>query len=705
MTNVPLHELASGFPAPQENEPVSLRQDILDELADHLACASLREQHLQSDTSQVQQAVLDRFGHPGKIARQLWQDAMWEKIMSQRVLIATCGLAILLSFGMAAIVWQMAQQSQLSQAALLSQQQEFMTTLLARMSEKKEEPASRDGWSPLEVQLWDEDGLPVTQGTVQIEKELSSSDKDQSARINMTLDVDQNGKAQLGYFEWGKYLLTVTLPEAKLVTQRNLFLRPESKQIEEFICPKHLARREIHLEFHPPEEFKALPLLYRVLIPDKVKINGQLWMSRELDSYSQVQFLFDSKGNSLGRVTGENFSSPMPTYQPRFPGRQDFENNRVTIFDLANEGTSIIDQPFSPMISISRLEPGTSSINRNPEGISQLSVPYGVSKEVQIGQKIEMDQSGLCRIDETYPIWKEICAVADEVLATPPDGQRTLTLKFVEDGPGRKPVAGIKVRAGSPGFSRPPLTIMGDSLSNSNGELKVVFADGTSPDDLVVDLPWGATSRFPLAVNRALTGSMNIQEIVVPPEPRQVETSFQIDRPAEFTSGDFLIEIDLLCKPVTIDGIEWWLPAFANSPPSHSRDSRGEGTPIPFSLLLTPDGHIKSLIRSRKAHSGSDGGENNLKSDLKLDSPSQLLEGNYEIVAVRLVRPHPEQIPAFGDLVVERVAAEARPTDSSKLKNFTANDTQWKIELPATYWEQEIKRIKLRNKVVPVQMQ
>jgi len=90
----PLDDLAAALPAPREDEPPDLRRKILAELRDHLHTAIQRELLLIGDAEQAQQNVLSRFGDPARLARKLWYDAMWEKIMSQRMMLAALVLVV-----------------------------------------------------------------------------------------------------------------------------------------------------------------------------------------------------------------------------------------------------------------------------------------------------------------------------------------------------------------------------------------------------------------------------------------------------------------------------------------------------------------------------------------------------------------------------------------------------------------------------------
>src|SRR4051794_33619037 len=93
--------LSAGLPDRRDDEPDSLRDDIVDELADHLDCAYRREVLRGVDGATARQRVLERFGDPAAVARRLWLDAMRGRIMSQRVLMVCCVLMTTVSLVMA----------------------------------------------------------------------------------------------------------------------------------------------------------------------------------------------------------------------------------------------------------------------------------------------------------------------------------------------------------------------------------------------------------------------------------------------------------------------------------------------------------------------------------------------------------------------------------------------------------------------------
>jgi hypothetical protein len=106
----------ADLPPARDDEPDGLRQDIADELADHLACGANRELLRGTDHSKIWRVVMERFGDPAAVARRLWLDAMKEKIMAQRVLIATCLIVTAACLALVGMFWMQANRAALDLA-------------------------------------------------------------------------------------------------------------------------------------------------------------------------------------------------------------------------------------------------------------------------------------------------------------------------------------------------------------------------------------------------------------------------------------------------------------------------------------------------------------------------------------------------------------------------------------------------------------
>src|SRR6516165_11316736 len=163
--------LSADLPAPRDDEPASLRDDIVDELTGHLACMYRRELLRGADTSTAKLRAREAFGDPAELARRLWFDAMKGKIMSQRILVSCCIFLTLTSLALAGVLWMQAidarrmavameararEEARAAQAA-----QEQMLKQMAALSKAVENPRAPD-WIPVSFKLTQEtlDGPP-----------------------------------------------------------------------------------------------------------------------------------------------------------------------------------------------------------------------------------------------------------------------------------------------------------------------------------------------------------------------------------------------------------------------------------------------------------------------------------------------------------------------------------------------------------------
>jgi hypothetical protein len=112
-------DIADELPARRDDEPSSLRQDIADELADHLQCSFSRELHFTPEEASARRNVFDRFGDPRRVARDLWFDAMKEKLMSQRLNLVFSSLMAVACLGALGLMTLMLRDSREVNAAIL----------------------------------------------------------------------------------------------------------------------------------------------------------------------------------------------------------------------------------------------------------------------------------------------------------------------------------------------------------------------------------------------------------------------------------------------------------------------------------------------------------------------------------------------------------------------------------------------------------
>ena len=207
--------LSDQLPAPRDDEPQGLRQDIVDELADHLACSAQRELLRGADPATARARVLERFGDPAAVARRLWLDAMRGKIMTQRVVIGTCILVTAVSLGLVGLLFQMtidarrmvalqAAEADARAAEARAREQEMLKRL-GEMSEAIKHPHSPD-WNAVRIELKEEtaDGPPVAG----VEVVLNRTAEKPTKTIRRTSDA--TGLIDFGSFQPGDYQFEVT---------------------------------------------------------------------------------------------------------------------------------------------------------------------------------------------------------------------------------------------------------------------------------------------------------------------------------------------------------------------------------------------------------------------------------------------------------------------------------------------------------------
>ena len=239
MTDDGPDEVAARLPRPREDEPQSLRQDIVDELADHLACSVLRERlrsdEKQSTDLQLWQRVIHRFGSPSQLARQLWFDWMWEKIMMQRI---TTFLLFVLVLGCGALLYSMnntLQNSRLQQAVML--QELMQLKALGTPEPVKNQPTE---WNNLSVKVVydDEAKTPVAGAVVKC-----SGQTDHTKTIpNSQMTSSEQGVVDFGLVLYGQYSIGLELPNGVETKNHVASVRPGKDEIFEVVVPKSATR-------------------------------------------------------------------------------------------------------------------------------------------------------------------------------------------------------------------------------------------------------------------------------------------------------------------------------------------------------------------------------------------------------------------------------------------------------------------------------
>jgi hypothetical protein len=246
-------DIAGDLPAPRDDEPASLRQDIADELADHLASAFNRELHFTPEETAAKQTVLERFGDPRRIARQLWFDAMKEKIMSQRLLIGALLVTAVACLGSTGLTFVLVAQTRQANQALLEQveqsrkaneaflerSQVMNATLLEKLAglgpaAPAGPPASME-WNSVKFRLvCDKSGGTPANG---FEVRLHGHLLDTAKEIDIVRKTGSDGIADMGLVRPGQHALMVCTPWNESRSESSLTVLPGRVVNDEIICP------------------------------------------------------------------------------------------------------------------------------------------------------------------------------------------------------------------------------------------------------------------------------------------------------------------------------------------------------------------------------------------------------------------------------------------------------------------------------------
>ena len=298
------------LPPERDDEPASLRQDIFDELADHFVCALNRELLKNPNEQIAKQLVIKLFGDPVKIARQLWLDAMKEKIMSQRIMTGLSVVMAVCGFIVVGFVWSMMEQSErvnlkmLEQLASIADRPQSVTTtkmdaqILMQLEQLNQKQTTQGGsaseeMNQITIQLVQqrEVGKPM----VGISGELvKTGGKTDSFRLSAV--TDQSGKLDFGKLPWGNYSLKLHTPWNEKSSSWNFATIPGRNYSQTIICPAN-APQNVPVRFHVnwPDTFKSedwvllcdfrTPLQGKELVPytlkSKRRIQNHIWYSEQ----------------------------------------------------------------------------------------------------------------------------------------------------------------------------------------------------------------------------------------------------------------------------------------------------------------------------------------------------------------------------------------------------------------------------------------
>ncbi|MDB5343676.1 MAG: hypothetical protein JWP89_2053 [Schlesneria sp.] len=233
-------EITKSLPPPRDDEPASLRQDIVDEIRDHMQCSLRRELLVgRGDETQARQRVLDRFGNPHVVARRLWFQAMWSKIMTQRLVIGSLVCSIVVSITLVVIVGLLMGRMDQQQR----DQQAFNIALIEKMGSLMVPPvaaAPRDpNWNHLQIRMTGgtESGPPASGVQVLVSRQPRiGEDLPTPSEPPRSVIVDPSGLADCGDVPPGNYRVMVVTAWGER-TNLNVTVKPGADHLERIIVP------------------------------------------------------------------------------------------------------------------------------------------------------------------------------------------------------------------------------------------------------------------------------------------------------------------------------------------------------------------------------------------------------------------------------------------------------------------------------------
>lgn len=304
-------EITAGLPAPRDDEPPSLRRDIADEILDHLQAGLRRELLVRGgDESSAWKRVIERFGDPRQVDRRLRFQAMWSKIMTQRLVVISALVSMTLSVVLTAMVVWMLQGQQQTNAALVEQ----MSKLVLQQSSPMPERDPR--WNNLKIKAtYGAKNGPAAQGlavtvsklpdigeVIAEENGTSAATGTKSIRKKHEASTDAQGIVDCGFVGPGLYKLEMDSETGESFSS-TFMIYPGRDHVEEIVAPEiepQLADVSFHLEGLPEDlDSKKYGLILGFHQFGGREIGGQVWTSSGWFPFNSTPFVLIIPGRGV----------------------------------------------------------------------------------------------------------------------------------------------------------------------------------------------------------------------------------------------------------------------------------------------------------------------------------------------------------------------------------------------------------------------
>tara|TARA_R100000789_G_scaffold82385_2_gene77803 strand:- start:99 stop:1484 length:1386 start_codon:yes stop_codon:yes gene_type:complete len=232
-------EITAKLPPHHEEEPPTLREEIICELRDHLEASFRRELLICVDADLARQRVLENFGNPADIALNLWYEAMKGKLMNNKISLALTAFVTIFCVCMIGVMWSvMSAQADMNRTqveAMMAQTQMMMEQFKSNSNQKEESGIASD-WAELTVSALPlESSETVTPPKIEIRLISNSiiSPGNFGSSISDFIKLQPGESHNFGALPAGQYQFSLTGP-AGFGANRQILLGPGREQNYEF---------------------------------------------------------------------------------------------------------------------------------------------------------------------------------------------------------------------------------------------------------------------------------------------------------------------------------------------------------------------------------------------------------------------------------------------------------------------------------------
>ncbi|MGQ0637184.1 MAG: hypothetical protein ACT4QC_21455, partial [Planctomycetaceae bacterium] len=261
------------------------------------------ELHATRDETKAKENVLERFGNPATIALKLWSDAMWEKIMSQRITLLVVSATAAACLFASTLAWLAFREGREVNAAILARLES-----LGHAAGESESSTSLD-WNPVRVKLVLDKpgGVPAAGYKASLQGKVYGADAATGPLQLLDELTGATGEIDFGLIRFGVYSLVVSTPWGEHHTT-TLGVRPGRAAFQEVVCPSNApTMAEVSVSVDWPADLRDRDLfVVAVFEPVKRAVAGGTWAQNP----SPADNLLVRHDGQCALLSGANLTAP-----------------------------------------------------------------------------------------------------------------------------------------------------------------------------------------------------------------------------------------------------------------------------------------------------------------------------------------------------------------------------------------------------------